>query len=174
MSEQDHEWVSAYLDDEVTPAEQARASRELGRQAEARRRLGCYRLIGEAMRRELPEQLYPGLARRVHQAIVKESSSPPEPSLLEEFWHWIRHPVPLATASSLLVALMAGGLWFYTKEPPVVLVEVDVPVDPMIAKMPESGQAAEAHQQILSYLAAHAEVEPQALMPYTQLVEYDR
>ena len=173
MSDHDHEWVSAYLDDELTPAERARGSRTLSRKPKARRRLGRYQLIGDAMRNELPEQLYPGFARRVHQKIVQEASSPPKHHLLQEVWHWIRHPAPLAVASGLSATLVAVGLWFYTKPPPAVPVVIDVPIG-QIAEVPESELDTRAHQQILSYLAAHAEVEPRALMPYAQLVEYDK
>ena len=172
MSHPDHEWVSAYLDDELTPAERARGSRTLGREPEARRRLGRYLLIGDAMRNDLPEQLYPGFAAQVHQKIVEDHSSPPKHHTLQELWHWIRHPAPLAVASGLMALLVAAGLWFYAKQPAVVPVAIDAPVDP-IAELPRSELDAKAHQQILSYLAAHAEVEPRALLPYVQLVEYD-
>lgn len=172
MSNRDHEWVSAYLDDELTSAERARGSRTLSREPAARRRLGRYLLIGDAMRNELPEQLYPGFAAKIHQKIVEEVASPPKHHTLQELWHWIRHPAPLAMASGLLATLIAGGLWFYTKGPPVVPVVIDVPID-QVAEIPESELDERAHQQILSYLAIHAEVESRALMPYAQLVEYD-
>ena len=173
MSDQDHEWVSAYLDDELTPAERARGSRELSRQPEARRRLGRYRLIGDVMRREHPEHLDPEFTRRIHQEVVKEASSSARHHTLQEIWHWIRHPAPLAVGTGLLAVLLAAGLWFYTREAPVIPVVIEVPLD-QIAEAPESGFDAEEHQQILSYMAAHAEIEAQALMPYVQLVEYDK
>ena len=173
MSDHEHEWVSAYLDDELTPAERAKGNRALGREPEARRRLGRYQLIGDAMRNDLPEQVYPGFARRVHQKIVQDHSSPPKHHTLQELWHWIRHPAPMTVASGLAALLVAVGLWFYTKQPAVVPVVIDVPLD-QVAEVPESELDAKAHQQILSYLAAHAEVESRALMPYAQLVEYDK
>lgn len=173
MSDHEHEWVSAYLDDELTPAERAKGSRALSRNPEARRRLGRYLLIGDAMRNDLPEQLYPGFASRVHQKIVEEAASPPKHHTLQELWHWIRHPGPLAAASGLAATLIAAGLWFYMKQPEVVPVVIDVPID-QVAEIPESELDAKTHQRILSYLAAHAEVESRALMPYVQLVEYDK
>ena len=173
MSDSDHEWVSAYLDDELTPAERARGSRTLGRQPAARRRLGRYLLIGDAMRNDLPEQLYPGFAERVHRKIVEEASVPARHHTLQELWHWLRHPAPLAMSSGLLATLVAVGLWFYAKQPPVVQVAADAPAG-QVAEVPESGPDAEARQRILGYLAAHAEVEPRTLMPYAQLVEYDK
>lgn len=171
MSDPAHEWISAYLDDELTPAERARGSRDLSRKPEARRLLGRYQLIGDAMRDDLPDHLELGLAARIHQEIAKESSSPPKHHTLQELWHWIRHPAPLAVSTGMLATLLAVGLWFYTQEPEIVPVVIDVPID-QIAEAHEIG--AKEHQQILSYLAAHAEVEPQVLMPYVQLVEYDR
>ena len=173
MSDPNHEWISAYLDDELTPAERARGGRDLSRQPEARRRLGRYQLIGDAMRDDLPDHLELGLAARVHQQIVREVSTPPKHHTLQELWHWIRHPAPLAVATGMLATLVAVGLWFYTKEPETVPVVVDVPID-HIAQVPEAEIDAKEHQQILSYLTAHAEVEPRALMPYVQLVEYDK
>lgn len=173
MSDPAYEWISAYLDDELTPAERARGSRDLSRQPEARRRLGRYQLIGDAMRDDLPDHLELGFAARVHREIVKEVSTPPKHHTLQELWHWIRHPAPLAVATGMLATLVAAGLWFYTKEPEVVPVVIDVPID-RIAEVPEIEIDAKEHQQILSYLTAHAEVEPRALMPYVQLVEYDK
>lgn len=172
MSDHEHEWVSAYLDDELTPAERAKGGRTLSREPETRRRLGRYQLIGDAMRNDLPEQVYPGFARRVHQKIVEDHSSPPKHHTLQELWHWIRHPAPLAAASGLTAMLIAVGLWFYTKEPQVAPVVIDVPID-QVAEAPESELDAKARQRILSYLAAHAEVESWALMPYAQLAEYE-
>ncbi|MDE0153226.1 MAG: sigma-E factor negative regulatory protein [Gammaproteobacteria bacterium] len=173
MSDPNHEWISAYLDDELTPAERARGGRDLSRQPEARRRLGRYQLIGDAMRGDLPDHLELGLASRVHQKIVQEVSSPPKHHTLQELWHWIRHPAPLAVATGMLATLVAVGLWFYTKEPETVPVVVDVPID-HIAQVPETEIDAKEHHQIMSYLTAHAEVESRALMPYVQLVEYDK
>jgi len=57
MSDPNHEWISAYLDDELTPAERARGSRDVSRQPEARRRLGACHFIGGAMRADLPNHL---------------------------------------------------------------------------------------------------------------------
>lgn len=171
--EHEHEWVSAYLDDELTPAERARGSRTLGRQPQARRRLGRYLLIGDAMRDNLPERLYPGFARRVHQKIVEEADSPARHHTLQELWHWIRHPAPLAVGSGLTAMLVAAGLWFYEKQPAVVPVAVEAPAGP-VAEAPASEPDAQARQQILGYLAAHAEVEPWALMPHAELVDYER
>ena len=172
MSDPNHEWISAYLDDELTPAERARGSRDLSRQPEARRRLGRYQLIGDAMRDDLPDHLELGLAARVHQKIVQEVSSPPKHHTLQELWHWIRHPAPLAVSTGMLATLVAVGLWFYTKEPEIVPVVIDAPID-QVAEAPEIEIEAKEHQRLLSYLAAHAEVESRALMPYVQLAEYE-
>ena len=170
--EHEHEWTSAYLDDELTAVERARGSRVLAREPEARRRLGRYQLIGDAMRGDLPEQLYPGFASRVHQKIVAEQASPPRHHVLQELWHWLRHPAPLAAASGLAAVLVAVGLWFYTQPPAVGPVTVGVPTDPAV-EIPEPGLDARRHHRILGYLAAHAEVESHALMPYGQLVDYE-
>lgn len=171
--EHEHEWVSAYLDDELTPAERARGGRDLGRQPEARRRLGRYLLIGDAMRDDLPDHLESGLAARVHRAIAREVASPPKHHTLQELWHWVRHPAPLAVSTGMLATLVAVGLWFYTQEPAAVPVAAGVPAD-RVAEAPETGIDAREHQRILGYLAAHAEVEPRALMPYAQLADYEK
>lgn len=173
MSDPAHEWISAYLDDELTPAERARGSRDLSRQPEARRRLGRYQLIGDAMRDDLPDHLELGLAAKIHQEIAREVSTPPRHHTLQELWHWIRHPAPLAVSTGMLATLVAVGLWFYPKEPAVVPLATEAPVD-RIAGPPGIEIDAKGHQRILSYLAAHAEVEPRALMPYVQLVEYEK
>lgn len=173
MSDPNREWVSAYLDDELTPAERARGGRDLGRQPEARRRLGRYQLIGDAMRDDLPDHLEPGLAARVHRKIVQDVSSPPKHHALQELWHWIRHPAPLAVSTGMLATLVAVGLWFYAQEPEGVPVAADAPVG-QVAEAPETGIDARERQRILGYLAAHAEVEPRALMPYVQLAEYEK
>lgn len=162
MSDPNHEWISAYLDDELTPAERARGSRDLSRQPQARRRLGRYQLIGDAMRGDLPDHLEPGLAARVHRDIVREVSAHPRHHTLQELWHWIRHPAPLAAATGLTAVTVAAGLWFYTQGPGAVPVATEAELD------------AKEHRQVLSYLAAHAEVESHALMPYIHLVEYEQ
>lgn len=173
MSDPNHEWISAYLDDELTPVERARGSRDLSRNPEARRRLGRYQLIGDAIRDDLPDHLELGFAVRVHREIVSEVSTPPKHHTLRELWYWLRHPAPLAVATGMLATLVAVGLWFYTKEPEIVPVVIDVPTD-QIAEAPETEIDAKERHQIMSYLTAHAEVESRALMPYVQLVEYDR
>ncbi len=170
MSDSKHEWISAYLDDELTPAQRARGSRDLSRQPEARRRLGRYQLIGDAMRGNLPDPLEMGLAARVHQQIIRESPAPPRHPTLQEVWHWIRHPAPLAVGTGMLATLVAAGLWLYAQGPQGLLREA--PTD-QIAEAPGPDADAKAHRQLLGYLAAHAEVEPHALMPYVHLVDYE-
>ncbi len=174
MSDQRGEWVSAYLDDEITSAERARASHALSREAEARRRLGRYQMIGEALRGELPQGMRAGFASRVYRRIVQESHlvSSSRRASLREFWVWIRNPVPLATAGGLLAALGVAGLWLLAQQP-VSAPRVAAPTIPSIASAPESDLDAKTRQRILGYLAVHAEVEPRTLMPYAQLVEYE-
>lgn len=172
MSDPAHEWISAYLDDELTPAERARGSRDLSRQPEARRRLGRYQLIGDAMRGDLPEHLELGFAARVHQAIVRESATPTRHHTLQELWHWIRHPAPLAAATGALATLVAAVLWLYTKEPETIPVVTDVPID-WIAEVPNPEFDSKSHHQVLGYLAVHAEVESHVLIPHVHLVDYE-
>ena len=174
MTDPENEWISAHLDEELAPAARARGSRALIREPEARRRLGRYQLIGDAMRKELPERLHPGLARRVHQKIVQESvsASPSTHPALRGVWRWIRRPVPLVGAGGLLATFGAVGLWFYAQGLPSLPAEGDRSTGP-VAEIPQSELDARARQQILIYLAAHAEVEPRTLMPYAQLAEYE-
>ena len=73
----------------------------------------------------------------------------------------------------MLATLVAVGLWFYTQEPAVVPVVIDAPIE-QVAEAPEIEIDAREHQRILGYLAAHAEVESRALMPYVQLAEYEK
>lgn len=172
MSDPAHEWISAYLDDEITPAERARGGRDLSRQPEARRRLGRYQLIGDAMRGDLPDHLELGLAARVHREIAREHSPSPRHHTLQELWHWARHPAPLAVSTGVLATLVAAGLWFYAQEPAVDPVAADAPAD-RVAEAPEPEFDARAHHRVLSYLAAHAEVESRMLIPHVHLADYE-
>ena len=172
MSGPDREWTSAWLDDAQTAAERQRGARVLSRDAAARRRLGRYQLIGDALRGDLPESWDPHFARRVHGRVVAAACAPAPAHGLQGLWRWLRQPVPLA-AGAVVAVLAAGGLWWLASVHRTAP-QAEVPLAAVLPATPtEDEMNAQLQQQILSYLAAHAEVEPQALMPYTHLVDYD-
>ena len=172
MSDQGHEWISSYLDGEALPRDRSRGMRKLIKQPEARRRLGRYQLIGDAIRGDLPEHLPANLPGRVRQEIAKVSlASRGRPSGV---WHWLRGPASLATGGGALAVLAAAGLFLYVKTLQDDLqVDQAAPVALDLEKDVDTQFGIEEHQQILSYMAAHAEIEPRALMPYAQLANYD-
>jgi sigma-E factor negative regulatory protein RseA len=75
MKEKLHEQLSALVDDELTDAEQSLLTRQIGRDADLRRRLSHYQLISDAMQNHLPERVDPAFSRRVHEALRPEPAS---------------------------------------------------------------------------------------------------
>lgn len=168
------EWLSAYLDAEMTPVERHQSTRRLCGDREARLRLGRYQLIGDAIRGDLPEHLEAGFANQVLQALAREQTQADERHWsLRELWYWLWHPGPSVALSGALSVLAIAGLWFYMGDFPeeASRVEAGAHVVPMSAEA--AAQAQERQRMLHSYLAAHAQAAaPPAMIPYIQLVDY--
>ena len=80
MSEQIHDHVSAFIDDELSAEECAFLVRRFERDPEAREKLVRYSLIGSALREELPHP-EPDILRRRVQAAVNGTSPAIEPAI---------------------------------------------------------------------------------------------
>ncbi|HEX7081898.1 MAG TPA: sigma-E factor negative regulatory protein [Gammaproteobacteria bacterium] len=91
MSEQIHDQVSAFVDDELSPEESAFLVRRLERDPESRNKLVRYSLIGSALRGDLIAPDPEALRRRVHEAL----SGTPLPSRAPA----VAGPPPTAVAS---------------------------------------------------------------------------
>ncbi len=177
MKEMPDEWISAYLDDEMSPMECFRGARKLCEDTEARQRLGRYQLIGDAIRYDLPEHLEPRFAAQMRQAIqaeVAESHTPPHWSL-RGMIYWLLHPGPKVAFSGIAAAVLIAGLWGTTE-----MLEQTRPntayttmiVEPQMAHT--EAEIKRHHRTVQAYLAAHAEyVAPQAMLPSLQLVDYE-
>ena len=171
------EWVSAYLDDEVSPMGRHRGAQEFCCNKEARRRLGRYQLIGDAIRNDLPEHLEPHFTARMHKAVQAEMAKSHEPlhSSVRRFLYWLLHPGPKVAVASIAAAVLIAGLWGTTE-----LMEQNKPLTAFTATVIEpdlvysKSEATEFHRALQMYLAAHAEyAAPQAMLPYLQLVDYE-
>ncbi len=170
------EWISAYLDDEMSPLQRHRGVQELCRDQDARDRLGRYQLIGDAIRYDLPEHLEPRFAMQMRDAVkaeVAQSHEPPHWSI-ERFFYWILHPGPkVAFASVAAVALMVGlwGMAGLLEESKQMTAYTTTIVEPELVHSKDVIK--EHHRAVQLYLATHAEyAAPQAMLPYLQLVDY--
>ena len=187
MSDADREWLSAYMDDELTSAERARGVRALSRQLVQRERMGRYQLIGDAMRADLPLYVDPGFSARVREAVLKEAVEVPQRSWrqsLADFGDWLRQPALLATATGMLALAVTAGLWWnllpstpdgvqLAQQQPAVVHEGDL-MEPLPGAGFDPVFGIHEHERLIGYKAMHAEVESFTMLPYTQLVDYDQ
>lgn len=72
MKENLHEQLSALVDDELPPAEQALLLKQLGADAELRDRLARYQLISDSLGNHLPPQVDAGFHKEIHAALQDE------------------------------------------------------------------------------------------------------
>ena len=168
-------WVSAYLDDEMTPGERHQSTRRLCREQEARLRLGRYQLIGDAIRGDLPEHLEAGFSGQVLQVLAREQEQVASDRHwgLRELWYWLWHPGPSVALSGALSVLVIAGLWLYMDGMPEDASRVEASAHAVPMSEEAMAQAQERQRILHSYLAAHAQAAaPPAMIPYIQLVDY--
>ncbi len=109
MSEQIHDQVSAFIDDELSAEECAFLVRRFERDPESRTRLVRYSLIGSALRGEL-HQPHPDLLRRRVQdalngapAAARQPAATPLPPQRAGHARWTRPAIGLGVAASVAV-----------------------------------------------------------------------
>lgn len=108
MADQAQEQLSAFVDDELEPAQNALLIRRLERDPEVRATWCRYHLIGEAIRRDLAGDLRVDLAERVMVALAEEApmaSPEPDPSHPRR---WFGPATGFAVAASLVAVTLAG------------------------------------------------------------------
>src|SRR5690606_13455205 len=110
MSEQIHDQVSAFIDDELSAEECAFLVRRFERDPDSRSKLVHYSLIGSALRGELLQPDPDMLRRRIHDAVNGASSavkpvvaSAPPPRAVANA-RWASPAVGLGLAASVAVA----------------------------------------------------------------------
>ncbi len=170
-----HEWVSAYLDDENSAMERHRNTRALCQDAHARKRLGRYQLVGDAIRGDLPEHYDASFADEVLQSIKQEQvERTPTHWSWREIGYWLWHPAPSVALSGALGIVAIVGIWFYVDRTAQEVAPMEAAVQ--MAPTAETTLAEMQAQQrtLQSYLGAHAQyAAPQAMLPYRHLIRYE-
>jgi negative regulator of sigma E activity len=111
MSEQIHDQVSAFIDDELSAEECAFLVRRFERDPESRNKLVRYSLIGSALRGELLQPDPDMLRRRIQDALngspsaIKPAASAPQPRAAANA-RWASPAVGLGLAASVAVAAL--------------------------------------------------------------------
>src|SRR5690606_17620341 len=112
MSEQIHDQVSAFIDDELSAEECAFLVRRIERDPESRNKLIRYSLIGSALRAELLQPDPDMLRRRVHAALngaapaARTAESAPAAPRIAANARWASPAVGLGIAASVAVAAL--------------------------------------------------------------------
>jgi len=112
MSEQIHDQVSAFIDDELSAEECAFLVRRFERDPASRNKLVRYALIGSALRGELLQPEPDMLRRRVHDAlngspsVLRPAAVSPPPQRKVENARWASPAVGLGLAASVAVAAL--------------------------------------------------------------------
>jgi|SRR5690606_5745754 len=112
MSEQIHDQVSAFIDDELSAEESAFLVRRFERDPESRNKLVRYSLIGSALRGELLQPNPDMLRKRVHDALhgaptaLKPAAASAPPPRAAANAHWTSPTVGLGLAAGVAVAAL--------------------------------------------------------------------
>jgi|SRR5690606_29714777 len=112
MSEQIHDQVSAFIDDELSAEECAFLVRRFERDPASRSKFVRYSMIGSALRGELLQPDPDMLRRRIHDALngspsaVRPAAASPPPQRKVEHARWASPAVGLGLAASVAVAAL--------------------------------------------------------------------
>jgi negative regulator of sigma E activity len=167
MSEEIHDQVSAFLDDELSGEECAFLVRRLERDPDARTRLVRYSLIGSAVRRDWVHPDPDLLRRRVHEALNGSSSPALKPAVAARPKWQRRFAAPAAGVG--IAAGVALGALFVVRNlneaegpatalgPAVQALAADAPASYVVPPDPRPGSTVQAPIRLTNYLVHHGE-----------------
>ena len=110
MSEEIHDQVSAFLDDELSGEECAFLVRRFERDPDARNRLIRYSLIGSTLRRDLVQPEPDMLRRRVYEALNGAPSTALKPAVVPAKSRWVRRFGAPAAGVGIAAAVALAAL----------------------------------------------------------------
>jgi len=181
MSREQREQLSSLLDDELDPAVQDFALRELSEDEGLRGLWGRYHLIGEVLRGEPISRGAIAVADQVRERLVEEPVLlSPQPRIAVP--RWLTHAGGWALAASVaLLAIVSGPTLFRGDAAPSVWVAQQEPSAPVLY-LDRSGarwgvRRPEVESKLNSFLASHQEYSPVAglkgMVPYATFARYD-
>lgn len=168
MSEQIHDHVSAFIDDELSAEECAFLVRRFERDPEAREKLVRYSLIGSALREELPHPEPDILRRRVQAAVngtspaIEPAIAAPPPVRSAAHSRWTNPAIGLGVAASVAVAALItiralNGVEAESAQSGVATASVPTYVVPADSQDPRVVVPAQVPIRLTNYLLHHGE-----------------
>jgi sigma-E factor negative regulatory protein RseA len=184
MSDKLKEQVSAFVDGELSTAEQRLLLARLGRDPELKRSWQTFHLIGAALRDQLPEGVDARLAERVSMAIEQEAAITPAAPRSHRIWHGLLKPVAgFAIAASVAVIAVLGVRQFQpdTAGPGPVVATAPVTSPERGYVRVDSGDRQDRSTRpadfLGRYLVNHNEYAASSgmrgMLPYVRIVGYD-
>jgi sigma-E factor negative regulatory protein RseA len=182
MSDKLKEQVSAFVDGELSAAEQRLLLARLGRDGELKRSWQNFHLIGAALRDQLPECLDAHLAERVSTAIEREAGSAPGGRSYRN-WQGLLKPVAgFAIAASVAVIAVLGVRHFEPgpgQGPVIATAPVTSPERGYVrvGSGDREGRSTRTADYLSRYLVSHNEYAASSgmrgMLPYVRIVGYD-
>ena len=187
MSEQIREQLSALLDGELPVTEQPLLLERLARDPALRARWSHYQLIGDGLRKSLPDHVDLGLADRVMSAIeaLPAQSAGKSPTLLRA----LKPLAGLAVAASVAVVAVLAVQQVRAPEPAALQVAANPPLQPAPEAyvrvqgsrwevQPGNVQSPQVGNRLNEYLVNHSEYAASGgmpgMLPYVRIVGYDQ
>ncbi|ROR32123.1 sigma-E factor negative regulatory protein [Inmirania thermothiophila] len=168
MSDRVGEQLSAWMDGELAEEEVPLLLRRLERDEALRARWARYQLIGEALRRGLPERVDPGFADRVRQALQTEPPAPAAAPVRGRRLPWAAAAAAAAAALVAAAVLMRGG-GEPVKEVPVAA--APAAGDPWLRD--ERALRARLDAYLVDHSGAAAGAAMAGVPPYVRIVGYE-
>jgi negative regulator of sigma E activity len=167
MSEEIHDQVSAFLDDELSGEECAFLVRRLERDPDARSKLVRYSLIGSTVRRDWVHPDPDLLRRRVHEALNGSSAPALKPAVAARP-RWQRRVVAPAAGVGIAAGVALGALFVVRSmndaggtgpalNPAVQALAADTAASYVVPPDARPGSAVQAPIRLTNYLVHHGE-----------------
>ena len=183
MSDKLKEQVSAFVDGELSAAEQRLLLANLGRDPELKRSWRNFHLIGAALRDQLPECLDAHLAERVSTAIARDAASASGGSRSYRNWQGLLKPVAgFAIAASVAVIAVLGVRHFEPgagQGPVIATAPVTSPERGYVrvGSGDRESRSTRTADYLSRYLVSHNEYAASSgmrgMLPYVRIVGYD-
>ena len=184
MSDKLKEQVSAFVDGELSAAEQRLLLVRLGRDPALKRSWQNFHLIGAALRDQLPEAVDAGLAERVSTAIEREAAVAPGAPRTHWNWQGLLKPVAgFAIAASVAVIAVLGVRQFQPGAAGQGPVIATAPVTSAergyvrVGSGDRQDRSTRTADYLSRYLVSHNEYAASSgmrgMLPYVRIVGYD-